>query len=122
VRTPIEFGHKVFLAESAQGLITQYEVLKGNPVDEIHVTPSLHQFVGAALLRDKAVEKRVDNSLFLRRHGRTILRREIATCISAAAIDLVQRQAATRRQDRRSVMVRGWLAPRSRWGGLHALA
>jgi IS5 family transposase len=41
VRTPIEFGHKVFLAESAQGLITQYEVLKGNPSDEVHVTPSL---------------------------------------------------------------------------------
>ena len=41
VRTPVEFGHKVFLAESAQGLITQYEVLKGNPVDEIHVPPSL---------------------------------------------------------------------------------
>jgi IS5 family transposase len=37
VRTPIEFGHKVFLAESAQGLITQYEVLKGNPSDEVHV-------------------------------------------------------------------------------------
>jgi IS5 family transposase len=43
VRTPIEFGHKVFLAESAQGLITQYEVLKGNPSDEIHVTPSLRR-------------------------------------------------------------------------------
>src|SRR4030081_1035519 len=43
VRTPIEFGHKVFLAESAQGLITQYEVLKGNPVDEIHVAPSLER-------------------------------------------------------------------------------
>src|SRR4029077_20807918 len=26
VRTPVEFGHKVFLAESAEGLITQYEV------------------------------------------------------------------------------------------------
>jgi hypothetical protein len=24
VRTPVEFGHKVFLAESARGLITQY--------------------------------------------------------------------------------------------------
>jgi IS5 family transposase len=34
VQTPIEFGHKVFLAESARGLITQYEVLDGNPVDE----------------------------------------------------------------------------------------
>src|SRR5882757_1373571 len=43
VRTPIEFGHKVFLAESAQGLITQYEVLKGNPSDEIHVAPSLER-------------------------------------------------------------------------------
>src|SRR6202158_6103391 len=30
VRTPVEFGHKVFLAESAKGLITQYETLKGN--------------------------------------------------------------------------------------------
>jgi transposase, IS5 family len=43
VRTPIEFGHKVFLAESARGLITQYEVLNGNPSDEIHVTPSLRK-------------------------------------------------------------------------------
>jgi IS5 family transposase len=43
VRLPVEFGHKVFLAESAQGLITQYEVLKGNPVDEIHVLPSLER-------------------------------------------------------------------------------
>src|SRR5262249_39483394 len=42
VRTPVEFGHKVFLAESAQGLITQYEeVLSGNPSDENHVEPSL---------------------------------------------------------------------------------
>jgi transposase, IS5 family len=41
VRTPLEFGHKVFLAESAQGLITQYEILKGNPSDEDHVEPSL---------------------------------------------------------------------------------
>jgi IS5 family transposase len=41
VRTPIEFGHKVFLAKSAQGLITQYEVLKGNPPDENHVASSL---------------------------------------------------------------------------------
>jgi IS5 family transposase len=43
VRTPVEFGHKVFLAESAQGLITQYEVLKGNPSDEVHVAPSLRR-------------------------------------------------------------------------------
>lgn len=40
-RTPIEFGHKVFLAESGHGLITQYQVLTGNPADQDHVTPSL---------------------------------------------------------------------------------
>jgi transposase, IS5 family len=39
--TPVEFGHKVFLAESRQGLITDYRVITGNPVDEIHVPPSL---------------------------------------------------------------------------------
>jgi IS5 family transposase len=41
VQTPMEFGHKVFLAESAQGLITQFEVLEGNPNDGQHVEPSL---------------------------------------------------------------------------------
>jgi IS5 family transposase len=43
VQTPIEFGHKVFLAESARGLITQYQVLDGNPVDEQHVVVSLER-------------------------------------------------------------------------------
>jgi IS5 family transposase len=38
---PVEFGHKVFLAESAQGLITQYRVLDGNPSDEDHVELTL---------------------------------------------------------------------------------
>ena len=41
VLTPVEFGHKVLLAESAHGLITQYEVLNGNPHDEEHVEASL---------------------------------------------------------------------------------
>lgn len=41
VLTPEEFGHKVFLAESQQGLITQYEVLAGNPHDQDHVEVSL---------------------------------------------------------------------------------
>jgi IS5 family transposase len=40
---PVEFGHKVFLAESGRGLITDYRVLDGNPVDDEHVAPSLHQ-------------------------------------------------------------------------------
>src|SRR6266850_6158171 len=43
VQTPVEFGHKVLLAESARGLITQYEVLKGNPSDEHHVESSLER-------------------------------------------------------------------------------
>src|SRR2546429_1788375 len=38
---PVEFGHKVFLAESAQGLITDYQVLDGNPADSDHVQSSL---------------------------------------------------------------------------------
>src|SRR6266699_535931 len=38
---PVEFGHKVFLAESAQGLITDYQVLDGNPADSTHVQSSL---------------------------------------------------------------------------------
>jgi transposase, IS5 family len=46
-RTPVEFGHKVFLAESAQGLITDYQVLDGNPADTNQVKTSLdrHQQV-----------------------------------------------------------------------------
>jgi transposase, IS5 family len=40
---PVEFGHKVFLAESAQGLITDYRVLEGNPVDTVHVQASLER-------------------------------------------------------------------------------
>jgi IS5 family transposase len=40
---PVEFGHKVFLAESAQGLITDYRVLKGNPADSDQVEGSLER-------------------------------------------------------------------------------
>ena len=43
VRKPIEFGHKVFLAESAQGLITDYQVLDGNPADTGQVQASLER-------------------------------------------------------------------------------
>jgi transposase, IS5 family len=43
VGKPVEFGHKIFLAESAQGLITPYLVLDGNPSDEDHVQPSLQR-------------------------------------------------------------------------------
>ena len=43
VRKPVEFGHKVFLAESRQGLITDYQVLDGNPADSHQVRPSLER-------------------------------------------------------------------------------
>ncbi len=43
VQKPIEFGHKIFLAESAHGLITQYCVLDGNPSDHTHVKPSVQR-------------------------------------------------------------------------------
>ncbi len=42
-RKPVEFGHKIFLAESAQGLITDYQVLTGNPADTGHVPASLER-------------------------------------------------------------------------------
>lgn len=42
-QTPVEFGHKIFLAESRQGLITDYRILDGNPADAGHVSPSLQQ-------------------------------------------------------------------------------
>jgi IS5 family transposase len=40
---PVEFGHKVYLAETRSGLITQYWLLDGNPSDEDHVVPSIQQ-------------------------------------------------------------------------------
>ena len=50
-RNPVEFGHKVFLAESGIGLITDYRILAGNPTDDHQVALSLahHQTLfGAA--------------------------------------------------------------------------
>jgi transposase, IS5 family len=43
VLKPVEFGHKVFLAESGCGLITQYRVLDGNPPDQVHVRQSVER-------------------------------------------------------------------------------
>lgn len=42
-RKPVEFGHKVFLAESRTGLITDYRVLAGNPADSDQMEPSLRR-------------------------------------------------------------------------------
>jgi IS5 family transposase len=43
VTKPVEFGRKLFLAESAKGLITDYRVLEGNPKDEAQVPASLQR-------------------------------------------------------------------------------
>ncbi len=40
---PVEFGHKVFLAESRRGLIVDYWVIDGNPNDDVQVKPWLQR-------------------------------------------------------------------------------
>lgn len=51
---PVEFGHKVLLAESRIGLVTDYRVLDGNPGDDVHVEGliqrHLHHFGSAPTL------------------------------------------------------------------------
>ena len=61
VLTPVEFGHQVFLAESVQGLITQYEVLEGNPGDDQLVEPSLEPKNPGLSTRQKSGEDLRDN-------------------------------------------------------------
>jgi IS5 family transposase len=41
VYKPVEFGHKVLLVESRVGLITDYQVLDGNPIDSKELVPSV---------------------------------------------------------------------------------
>jgi IS5 family transposase len=40
---PVEFGHKVFVAESRRGLITDYRILDGNPADKAQLEPSVER-------------------------------------------------------------------------------
>ena len=42
---PVEFGHKVLLVESRIGLITDYRVLDGNPVDSEQLVPSVDRHI-----------------------------------------------------------------------------
>lgn len=42
---PVEFGRKLFLAETKRGIITDYEVIKGNPNDDVHVKPWLKRHI-----------------------------------------------------------------------------
>jgi hypothetical protein len=41
--TPVEFGHKVLLTETRLGLISDYQVLDGNPTDDTQVEPNLQR-------------------------------------------------------------------------------
>jgi IS5 family transposase len=41
VYKPVEFGHKVLLVESRIGLITDYKILDGNPIDSKELVPSV---------------------------------------------------------------------------------
>lgn len=43
VYKPVEFGHKVLLVESRIGLITDYQVLDGNPIDSDQLVPSVQR-------------------------------------------------------------------------------
>jgi len=43
VYKPVEFGHKVLLVESRIGLITDYKVLDGNPIDSKELVPSIQR-------------------------------------------------------------------------------
>jgi IS5 family transposase len=71
---PVEFGHKVFLAESRRGLILDYWVIDGNPNDDVHVKPWLkrhrHRFGAAPHLcaTDRGFHS-WDNIEMLRRSG-----------------------------------------------------
>jgi IS5 family transposase len=40
---PVEFGHKIFLAESRKGLITDYQILDGNPADKEQLEASIER-------------------------------------------------------------------------------
>ena len=62
-RKPVEFGHKVFLAESRVGLITDYRVLRGNPPDSDQVAGSLenHQRLFARAPKLYAADRGFDH-------------------------------------------------------------
>lgn len=45
VHKPVEFGHKVLLVESRIGLITDYRILDGNPIDSDQLVPSVERHI-----------------------------------------------------------------------------
>src|SRR6516165_7598370 len=83
-RQPVEFGHKVFLAESAQGLITDYQVLEGNPADTTQVRASLERherlFQGAPIYMPRT------EAFTVRKMRRSVGRRGCVRCASRSAV------------------------------------
>jgi IS5 family transposase len=93
VNKPVEFGHKVFLAESACGLITQYRVLDGNPSDEDHVESCLktHKKTFGAVPEVFAADRGFDST-----HNQKLCRKARIACASIpqrGGVKTAQRQA-----------------------------
>src|SRR5580704_10755043 len=93
VRTPVEFGHKVFLAESAKGLVTQYKVLKGNPSDEVHVAPSLKRH--RRVFRRAPALYGADRGFFSENNLAVCVRSGVATVSSRSVAAARRRNVAT---------------------------
>jgi IS5 family transposase len=91
-RTPVEFGHKVRLVECRGGLITDYEVLKGNPPDQDHVVPTLqyHQRRFGATPEMLATDRGFDSAA------------NIAACKDAGVIDCIPQRGGQKTPERQA--------------------
>jgi len=91
-RTPVEFGHKVRLVECRGGLITDYEVLDGNPPDQDHVVPTLqhHERRFGAVPVMLATDRGFDSTS------------NIAACKDAGVIDCIPQRGGQKTPERRA--------------------
>ena len=91
-RTPVEFGHKVLIVESRYGLITDYEILKGNPPDQDHVKPTLdyHQKRFGAPPELLATDRGFDST------------DNVAACKQAGVIDCIPQRGGQKTPERQA--------------------
>ena len=91
-RTPVEFGHKVRLVECRGGLITDYEVLEGNPPDQEHVQPTLdhHKRRFGTLPKMLATDRGFDSAA------------NIAACKDAGVIDCIPQRGGQKTPERQA--------------------
>jgi IS5 family transposase len=91
-RTPVEFGHKVLIIESSYGLITDYEILKGNPPDQNHVKPTLdyHQKRFGAPPELLATDRGFDST------------DNVAACKQAGVIDCIPQRGGQKTPERQA--------------------